>query len=233
MLNIHYFMHVPFEGPAYIEEWALEKGHKQSVTKFYENFVLPDINQIDWLIIMGGPMSINEEDEYPWLKKEKDFIKKTIDNNKVVIGICLGAQLIANVLGARVYKNEIKEIGWFPVRFTKGAKQQNLFSHLPEELTVFHWHGETFDLPAGSIHIAENEACKNQAFLYKEKVIGFQFHFEMTELAINVMVNGDDGELMPEKFVQSVKEIKQNNEFITKANESLKIILNKLEKING
>jgi GMP synthase-like glutamine amidotransferase len=230
MVNIHYFMHVPFEGLAYIGDWANEKGHKLSVTKFFENFSLPDIKKIDWLIIMGGPMSINEEGKHPWLKVEKDFIVRAIENNKVVIGICLGAQLVADVLGAKVYKNNFNEIGWFPVRITNAAKQNKLFSHLPDELEVFHWHGETFDLPAGAILVAENEACKNQAFLFKEKVLGFQFHFEMTEQSINGMLNGVDHELIPAKFVQSGQEIEQKNRFIIAANKSLKRILETLER---
>jgi GMP synthase-like glutamine amidotransferase len=232
MLNIHYFMHAPFEGLAYISDWANEKGHKLSVTKFYENFTLPDIKEIAWLVIMGGPMSVNEEDIYPWLKTEKNYIKNVIDSNKVVIGVCLGAQLVADVLGAKVYKNNFKEIGWFPVHITAAAKQNYLFSQLPDELEVFHWHGETFDLPIGAIHIAENEACKNQAFLYKEKILGFQFHFEMTEKSIKEMLDGDDDVLIPEKFVQSVLEIKQKKEFIKKSNESLKKILDDLENVD-
>lgn len=233
MLNIHCFLHVPYEGLACIGDWAEEKGHKLTETKFYENFTLPDIKMIDWLIIMGGPMSVNEEDKYHWLKTEKNYIKSVIENNKVIIGICLGAQLIADVLGAKVYKNEYKEIGWFPVNPTREAKQNILFSHLPEKLTVFHWHGETFDLPAGATHIAENEACKNQAFLYKENVLGFQFHFEMTEQSIIAMFESDNDKLLPDKYVQSSTEIKKKKEFIGKANYNLIKILNKLEKVSA
>jgi len=189
MLNIHYFTHVPFEGLAYIEEWAVNKGHKLTSTEFYKSKNLPDINKVDWLIIMGGPMSVNEEDEYPWLTDEKRFVKEAIEKGKIVIGICLGAQLITDVLGAKVYKNVYKEIGWFQVHFTESAKKLPLFSSFPDEMMVFHWHGETFDLPEGAIHLAESEGCKNQAFIYKDKVLGLQFHFEMTEKAMYSVCN--------------------------------------------
>jgi GMP synthase-like glutamine amidotransferase len=230
MLNIHYFMHAPFEGLAYIEKWVEEKGHKLSVTKFYENSLLPELEKIDWLIIMGGPMGVKEEDKFPWLKTEKEFIKNAVNIGKVVVGVCLGSQLIADVLGAKVYNNEFKEIGWFPIKVTKEAKKINLFSHLPDKLTVFHWHSETFDLPEGAILIAENEACKNQGFIYNEKVLGFQFHFEMTEQSIEGMLNGDDDELIPGKFVQTVSEIKKSKNFIKNSNKNLKLILDKLEE---
>ena len=231
MLNIHYFTHVPFEGLAYIEEWALGKGHKLSLTEFYKSADLPDLNEIDWLIIMGGPMSVNEEINYPWLREEKRFIKEAINKGKIVIGICLGAQLMADVLGAKVYKNKYKEIGWFPVRFTQAAKKQYLFSSLPDELMVFHWHGETFDLPTGAFQLAESEGCKNQAFIYKDKVFAFQFHFEMTEKAIFEMTKEGNGELIPEQYVQSDEEIIKKSGYILQANNCLQIILDKLEKL--
>jgi GMP synthase (glutamine-hydrolysing) len=232
MLNIHYFIHVPFEGIAYIKDWAEEKGHKLSATEFYKDKNLPGIDDFDWLIIMGGPMSVNEEEKYPWLNDEKKIIKEAIEFGKVVIGICLGAQLIADVLGAKVYKNRYKEIGWYPIHLTQAAKQHSLFSSLPSELVVFHWHGETFDLPKGAIHIAESEGCRNQAFIFKEKVLGFQVHFEMTEQAIFDMTKEGNGELIPAKYVQSVEEIRKNSRYFSQANKCLKNILDSLEKFS-
>ena len=116
-MKIHYLQHVPFEGLGSIESALKEGGHSISVTRLFSDDPLPDISAFDWLIVMGGPMGIKDEDEYSWLRTEKEFIKKTIQTGKVVLGICLGAQLIAEVLGARVYKNKYREIGWFDINF--------------------------------------------------------------------------------------------------------------------
>ncbi len=229
-LNIHYFQHVPFESPAYIEEWAIQNGHKFSGTHFYRNDNLPDINEIDWLVIMGGPMNIYEEEKYPWLVEEKKIIKQAIDNDKVVIGICLGAQLIADSLGSKIYKNDFKEIGWFPVHLTQKAKEISLVNFLPDVFLVFHWHGETFDLPDRAVHIAESEACKNQAFIYKDKVIALQFHLEMTAAAVEEISEEDKSELVKDKFVQTEEEIKSNLHYASKANEFMNELMNRLAK---
>jgi len=230
-LNIHYLQHVPFEKPAYIEEWAIQKNHNFTGTHFYKNDILPDINKIDRLVIMGGPMNIYEEDKFPWLSKEKEFIKQAIDKNRVVIGICLGSQLIADVLGSMVFKNKHKEIGWFPVRLSEEAKENQLFNFLPDEFSAFHWHGETYNIPVGAFHIAESQACKNQAFIYRERVIGLQFHFEMTAKALNEICNAGKEELVKEIYVQSEDEIKNNHEYIAEANKLMNELLNRLEKI--
>ena len=112
-MNIHCIQHVPFENPGSIGDWIKHKGYRLSTTRLYGGESLPDIDPIDWVIIMGGPMGIYDEDKYPWLKEEKVFIKNALDKGKVVIGICLGAQLIAGVLGAKIYKNRYREIGYF------------------------------------------------------------------------------------------------------------------------
>jgi len=230
-LNIHYFQHVPFEKPAYIEEWAIQKNHNFTGTHFYKNDIPPDINKIDWLVIMGGPMNIYEVDKFPWLSKEKEFIKQAIDNNKIVLGICLGSQLIADVLGSRVYKNNYKEIGWFPVRLSEEAKENQLFNFLPDEFSAFHWHGETYNIPIGAFHIAESQACKNQAFIYRDRVIGLQFHFEMTTAAINEIINECKNDLKKDKFVKTEDEIRNKMNNIKNANKLMHELLNRLEKI--
>src|SRR5665213_1473810 len=117
-LRIHYFQHVHFEGPGNIEEWCNKHGHSLTATKFYEDFKLPSLTDIDWLVIMGGPMSVNDEEEITWLAAEKQFIQKAIQAEKTIIGICLGAQLLADVMGSKVYQNTYKEIGWFPIELT-------------------------------------------------------------------------------------------------------------------
>lgn len=201
-LRIHFLQHVAFEGPGSIGEWIRERGHRSSFTRLYEDEALPDTASLDWLVVMGGPMGVYDEDRFPWLKREKFFIENCIRGGKPVIGICLGAQLIAAVLGARVYHNSHREIGWFPVTVTGDARQRPPFRGFPDEVTVFHWHGDTFDLPAGALHCAASKACENQMFLYGTGVLGIQFHFEVTEKGIRDLITECRDEMSPDTYVQ-------------------------------
>jgi GMP synthase-like glutamine amidotransferase len=227
-LRIHWFQHVPFEDLGNIEKWAQENGHALSRTQFHRQDPLPDIQTFDWLVLMGGPMNIYEEAEYPWLHEEKRLLKQAIDTGKVVIGICLGAQLIADALGSRVYAGRQKEIGWFPVKKCAGAGNTSLFKDLPEKMDVFHWHGDTFNLPSGCIHIAESEACRNQAFLYEERVVGLQFHLEMTRKGIEEIVLNCGQELVDGPFIQNAEEILAGAEQLKETNRVMDNILNRL-----
>lgn len=207
-MQAHCFQHVAFEGMGAIEQWLNDNNFNISYTRFYENNVLPDIDNIDWLIIMGGPMSINDEEAYPWLVQEKQFIQNCIAQQKTVIGICLGSQLIAGAMGCNVYKNKIKEIGWFPIirlantNFTREID-------FPDIITVFHWHGETFDLPKDGILIASSENCKNQIFTVGKNVIGFQCHLETTETSLKALADNCADEINPKPFIQTAKEMIQ------------------------
>lgn len=220
-MKVHYFQHVPFEGIGSMEEWALSNGHSLSSTKFYVDPTLPDVTNLDLLIIMGGPMSVNDEKKYPWLKDEKQFIRQAVDLGKSVVGVCLGAQLIANAFGAKVFSNREKEIGWFPVRFTENAKQIPSLNKIQSDYTVFHWHGDTFDLPEGAFQIAYSEACKNQAFLYKEKALGLQFHLETTKESLKRMMKYGKDELTNGKFIQSEEEIYSGEKYMESNKELL------------
>ena len=149
-MNIHYLQHVPFEGLGSIEAWLKTGNHRLTDTRLYQNGPLPEMADFDWLIVMGGPMGVDDEDQYPWLKQEKQFIQQAIESGKIVLGICLGAQLIAAALGAKVYKNKNPEIGWFNIDRHIEAEKTILSSVILSQLEVFHWHGDTFDIPAGS-----------------------------------------------------------------------------------
>jgi GMP synthase (glutamine-hydrolysing) len=207
-MRIHYLQHVPFEGLGNIENWALLRGHQISDTQLYNSDPLPEPEKFDWLIVMGGPMNIYEEDRFPWLAREKTFIRDTIDSGNIVLGICLGSQLIADALGAKIHKNQYPEIGWFDVRLTDAASKSKVFGRLPERLTVFHWHGDTFDLPPGATWIAESDACRNQAFEYGGgRVIGLQFHLDTTLEIIRRLVAHCGDELVPGEYVRSEREL--------------------------
>ncbi len=223
-MNIHYFQHVPFEGLGSIADWVNVPGHKVTATRFYEDNRLPFVDICDMLIVMGGPMGVHDEKQYPWLKKEKKFIEKAITKGKKVVGVCLGAQLIADVLGAKVYKNKEKEIGWYPVEFIPHP----FLPANPPSLTVFHWHGDTFDLPKNSVQLAKSSVCENQAFLYGEKTLGLQFHLEATEDSINAMVQNCRQELFEVgNFIQNEEEI-LNHSISGRNNTLLKTMLGNL-----
>lgn len=226
-LKIHYFQHVPFEGIGHIETWANKNGHQLSHTKFYENEALPNLEDIDWLIIMGGPMGVYDESEYPWLASELRFIKKAIEAGKIVIGFCLGGQLIAHTLGGKVTKNKYKEIGWYPISFSDAAIETSIFEGV-RDIPVFHWHNDTFEIPVGGTLIASNEACTNQAFMYSERVFAFQFHMETEFASLRGMIKNCQADYEQEgKFIQQAPEMvaKEN---IAENNQLLELILNNI-----
>jgi GMP synthase-like glutamine amidotransferase len=207
--RIHYLQHVPYEGPGCIATWAAEYGHQLTCTKFYEDgYELPAIDTFDWLIVLGGPMSVYDEQEYPWLKKEKTFINNAINAGKKILGICLGAQLAALCLGAKVTRAAHKEIGWFPVHATDACKKVKwLYSLIDKDPVVFHWHGDQFEIPKGAHDLVISEANPNQAFLYNDQVLGLQFHLEVTADALTEMIANGSRELTEGKYVQSAAEI--------------------------
>lgn len=225
-LRIHYLQHVAFEDLGCIEPWALTNKHQLSFTQFYKSAELPQIADFDWLIIMGGPMGVYDEAKHPWLKTEKEFIRSAIDAGKIVLGICLGAQLIANALGAKVYPNVCKEIGWFPISILPNERQ---LLGVEDSFTVFHWHGDTFELPENSLLLASSKACTNQAFIWNEKVLGLQFHFEVTERSLSQMVYFGKDELQIEKYIQSDTAILANKDLIEANNQKMYQLLAFLE----
>jgi len=228
-LRIHYLQHIHFEGPGCIADWATNKGHNLSSTKFYEGEELPKLDAIDWLIIMGGPMNVNDEADYPWLKAEKAFIKEAIAAGKKIIGICLGSQLIASVLGSNVYPNTVKEIGWWPVQPVK--QSNNVLFNGSDNFTVFHWHGDTFDLPEKAELLAFTSGCANQAFTYKNTVLGLQFHLEVTEELLSQMLIHGRHELVNGKYIQDQAAIKSQSHLIEGNNQRMYSLLSHFEAL--
>jgi GMP synthase-like glutamine amidotransferase len=231
-MRIHSLEHEPFEGLANIEVWAKKKGHSITRTLLFNNEELPDISDFDWLFIMGGSMNIYEEEKYPWLKEEKKFIAQAIADHKILLGICLGSQLIADVLGGKVNKNKFKEIGWFPVSLTREARDSSIFSSLPGTFTAFHWHGDTFKIPYGSARIAQSEGCVNQAFECG-RAIGLQFHLEYSKKSIDLMFRNCSDELMDGKYIQKQDEIISQISNVHKIKEILNTLLDNMEREYG
>ncbi len=206
-MKIHCLMHVPFEGPAQIADWAESRGHPIAFSHLFAGDVLPELDAFDRLVVMGGPMGIGDEDQYPWLSAEKALIRAAIDAGRSLVGVCLGAQLIAEALGAPVTRNPYPEIGWFPIRLTEAARAHPLCKDLPAELQVLHWHGDTFGLPPGALQLAESDACAQQGFLVDNRVLGLQFHLEMTPTSLRALCSHCADELEPASFVQSAEQM--------------------------
>lgn len=205
-MKIHIFQHAHFEDPGNIVEIASLRKHSIKFTRFYEDFTLPEIDEFDLLIIMGAPMSIHDEDKFPWLVDEKKFIKEAIDNKKKVLGICFGSQLIADVLGAPVYTNTYKEIGWFNIRKNLSNNSQFL-SLFEDEVMAFHWHGDTYDIPKNGLPIFTSDATKNQGFTIGKDVVALQFHWELTKENVDTIVEYCGDELVSSKYIQTSDEM--------------------------
>jgi GMP synthase-like glutamine amidotransferase len=220
-MHVHFIQHVPFETPGYLLEWAQAYDHRTSFTRLYETTTFPSLADIDLLVIMGGPMGVYEEDKYDWLKPEKEFIFSAIRADKKVLGICLGAQLIASVLGANVYPNDQKEIGWWPVKKVETGDQHIFSAILPEEFVVFHWHGDTFDLPSEAIHLLRSDLCVNQAFLYRDQVLGLQFHPEAIPDLIDAMLEHGEAELVEAPGIQQADFIHAREHYYAMNNKLL------------
>jgi GMP synthase-like glutamine amidotransferase len=208
-MRIHYLQHEPFEDPGSILEWAAEHGHTVTSTMVFENQPLPPVDSFDMLVIMGGGMRVYEEDRFPWLAAEKRLIEQAIRSDKAVLGICLGAQLIASALGAAVYKNTQKEIGWFPVTLTREGASSRFCRTWPRTLQAFHWHGDTFDIPKGARCTAFSKATKNQAFEYGAKTVALQYHIEATPESVARFAEECAKEIVSGcPFVQSPEEMR-------------------------
>lgn len=203
-MKIHVIQHVAFEGPAQIAKWAEERAHAVEITKLYNGDPLPAVASGDALVIMGGPMSVHDVNEYPWLRDEMNFVRDEVSRGTKTLGVCLGSQIIAQAMGGRVYRNSEKEIGWFPVI----RRRMTVFNTLPlpERMTVFHWHGETYDLPPEAELIFSSDGCANQGFIIGSAV-GLQFHLEMDRDSVGGIVANCGSELVSGKYIRCADDI--------------------------
>lgn len=180
MKRLLVFQHVPHEILGTFNPLLKEAGFRIRYVNFGRTpDARPKVEKYDGLIILGGPMCVNQVDSYPHLLTEIAAIRTAMELSMPVLGICLGAQLIASALGARVRKNPVKEIGWYDVSATADGKQDPLFSLFGGTEKIFQWHGDTFDIPTGAVHLATSPDCQNQAFRYGDRTYGLQFHLEV------------------------------------------------------
>lgn len=229
-MHFHYLQHVAFEDLGSIDSTLRQRGHPVSVTRLFAGDTLPSIEDIDALIIMGGPMGVGDIDAYPWLATEMNWIRAAIQSGRPVLGICLGAQLIAAALGARVTRNRSREIGWFPVYKTTAAEQTPLGNVFPPRLEAFHWHGETFELPAGATLLASSDACQNQGFVYRDRVFALQFHLETTPESARRLIEHCGDELDGSRWVQSAEEMLADPHRFGQINRRMESVLEKMEQ---
>jgi GMP synthase-like glutamine amidotransferase len=232
-MRIHCLQHETFELPAYIGTWAKQKDYLITYTLLYEKYHhFPPIEDFDFLLIMGGSMSTYEEDKYPFLRDEKAFISRCIASDKKILGICLGSQLLASAFGAKVYPNKEKEIGWLPIQLTLQGRDSPFFAPIPDIDVVFHWHGDTFDLPEGATHLAYSEGCKNQAFSVGNSILALQFHLEAEEESVTSMVSHGADELVTgRKYIQNKEEILLGKVNIPNNNKVMKHILETFDQL--
>jgi GMP synthase-like glutamine amidotransferase len=229
-LSIHCIQHVSYETPGIISEWVRENGHRMTFTRLFMNEGFPEASPVDLLIILGGPMGTYEENEYSWLAVEKKFVRDCIDQQKAVLGICLGAQLVAECLGATVTKGPEPETGFWPVTVTEEAKSFGFLQNA-EEFFPFHAHNDTFDLPKGAKLLASSEAYKNQAFAYGQKIFGMQFHLECTPPWISDLYRNSPPPLAG-RFVQSPADVEKNLYRLAKNQRILYDVLDHLAAVS-
>lgn len=208
-MKVRCFQHVPFEGLGLIASWLHARGHEVSFTRWWAGDAAPGLDDYDWLIVMGGPMNVYQHRDHPWLVAEKAALATAFAAGKRVLGVCLGAQLIADVLGGKVVQNAEREIGWWPVRAAAiSADAAGARYAFPAFTQVLHWHGDTFSLPSGATRLAESAACAQQAFAWGERVLGLQFHLEMGAEAVEEIAAACADELKGGgRWVQDAKAI--------------------------
>lgn len=204
---------VKTEGPGSIEHYFIEKSIPYKIFEAEEGEIPSTLEDYKGLIVMGGSMGVYEMGEYPHLKVVSRLIREAINRNLKVLGICLGAQLIAYTLGAKVYKGDIEEIGWHDIELTGDGLRDPVMLSLAKhpsvgdiwrKFKVFHWHTDTFDLPFGAVRLAKSSIYKNQAFRYKENIYALQFHIEVTR---DLLIDWFEDHPMKRKIVNEAERI--------------------------
>jgi GMP synthase-like glutamine amidotransferase len=226
-MRVHWLQHAEHEELGCIRPWLEARGHRVRGTRLFDGDTTPATDDFDWLVVMGGPMNIYEHDRHPWLIAEKALIRDACVKKKKILGICLGAQLLADVLGGRVSQNRHQEIGWFDVVLTDdGAKSQwnEMFS---KPFQAFHWHGDTFAIPKGSQNLLKSDACVNQAFAPAPNQLGLQFHLEITQADAQRWLENE--QLQPDRYVQSNSEILRDPERFAMNTRLMHQVLERLE----
>lgn len=209
-MRVHWLQHAPEDDLGCIAPWLAARGHAVSRTRLYAGDALPSPRDFDALLVMGGAMNVDEQALHPWLVDEKAFLRELLHaGEQRVLGICLGAQLIAEQLGAKVGRNRETEIGWFDVELTDAGRAYTPLSDWPARSAFFHWHGDAFELPAGATRLAYSAACDQQAFSFGDgRVLCLQFHPEVTSASVRVWLEHPQTHPSPGEYVQSAAQMR-------------------------
>jgi len=231
-MRVHLLEHDPYDfSRTNITIWAEKRGHELHQTYVCRKEKLPSIDDVDWVMVMGGSQHVWDETAYPWLAHEKDFVRKVIEQGKPTLGICFGAQLIAEVLGAEVFPNSYKEIGWHEVQLTSEGRKSFLFRNIPETFTTFHWHGDHFSLPRGCIRLARSKPTSNQAYVCKEQpVTGLQFHPEYTREMVRYFAGEEGDEWVSDLFVSGKERVLKETQEIPDTYWLMETLLDHMEE---
>jgi GMP synthase-like glutamine amidotransferase len=211
-----------------MEAWFLSRGHELACSRMFEAPDLPSPEDFDWLVVMGGPMGVNDQAEYPWLEPEIELIKATMEQSKRILGVCLGAQLMAAALGAEVKKNLHKEIGWFHVQSQTMGNDQ-LGKLMPPRFRAFHWHGETFDVPTNAKPLGSSEATTCQGFRAGPRGLAMQYHLELRPEDVGMLAEACSEDLVPGPYVQGPEQFLEKSYQFDEANDMIRQILETLE----
>lgn len=218
-----------------METWARERGHSLRKVELFRGDDWPDDfpreNEYDGLFILGGLMNVYQEDRYPWLAREKEFIAAAVAGGKAVLGICFGAQLLSVALGGRVERNAHKEVGWFEVELTPAGREAALLGGFPDRFMVMHWHGDCFTIPPGAVHVARSRACEWQGFVYNDRVVGLQFHPEFTAETIAALIEHCPDDVAGGPFIQDPGAIEQGMNHLASAHALLAGLLARLAAV--
>ena len=210
-MRLHFLQHVPFEGLGTIQPFFLKRHVQFEMTHLYASEPLPGIEDFDFLVIMGGPMGVHDTEQYPWLMEEKRLIGEAIEAGKTLLGICLGAQMIADVLGAEVRPMGYREIGWFPISLSPEAPDR-FYEMLGRDFIALHWHGDTFEIPSEALPFGSSEACPNQGYIYADRVVGLQFHLEFDKASVDRLARNCPEELDGTRWVQTADQMRDDPE---------------------
>jgi len=228
-MRVHWLQHAAEDGLGCIAPWLAQRGHRVTHTAMFRGDPLPPRDDFDALLIMGGSMNVDQEAQYPWLRDEKRFIADVLtDAGKRVFGICLGAQLIAEQCGAWVGRNAQPEVGWWDIELTDAGCAFAPMADWPARVPMFHWHGDTFELPPGAQRLAFSQACAQQAFVLDQgRVLAVQFHPEVTPDSVRVWLQHPDSHPSPGPFVQSVERMRDDEAGFARANQLLHSLLDR------
>ena len=225
-MRIHYLQHVPFEDIGSMRDDFETRGFSLTSTHWYRGDTPPAMESFDALIVMGGPMGIYDYQEHPWLVTEKQLIREAVNAGKILLGICLGAQLIADVLGGKVTRNPSKEIGWFPLEILPDAVNDPVGVILARNPEVFHWHGDTFALPETARWIAKSGGCQHQAYCVDNRIWGFQFHLETTTESAGALIRHCASDIDGSRYTQSAETMLADREKFMRINRAMSDVLN-------